>query len=192
MTFFFGILYLQYHMSRIAHWKKTGDVVHVGTVSIGKPKKPCSPSRAFLFGLPNNDAGFSVCLSCGGDFGFGFGDHAECLIVGFFAFAGFAPHLLAAFALLLGAGHVDLLGLESVGGEDRDAIGQDFNESPTDVVAVELSGQAGSRPVPGGCGRRRRRTRPSAARARRALRSSRTSRAARPPMPRSRRECARE
>lgn len=24
MTFFFGILYLQYHMSRIAHWKKTG------------------------------------------------------------------------------------------------------------------------------------------------------------------------
>jgi hypothetical protein len=24
MTFFFGILYLQYHMSRIARWKKTG------------------------------------------------------------------------------------------------------------------------------------------------------------------------
>jgi len=24
MTFFFGILYLQYHMSRIAHWKTTG------------------------------------------------------------------------------------------------------------------------------------------------------------------------
>ena len=24
MTFFFGIYYLQYHMSRIAHWKKTG------------------------------------------------------------------------------------------------------------------------------------------------------------------------
>ncbi|MFZ1941910.1 MAG: DUF4339 domain-containing protein [Terracidiphilus sp.] len=27
MTFFFGILYLQYHMSRIARWKKTGILV---------------------------------------------------------------------------------------------------------------------------------------------------------------------
>jgi hypothetical protein len=24
MTFFFGILYLQYHMTRIADWKRTG------------------------------------------------------------------------------------------------------------------------------------------------------------------------
>jgi hypothetical protein len=24
LTFFFGVFYLQYHMSRIAHWKKTG------------------------------------------------------------------------------------------------------------------------------------------------------------------------
>jgi hypothetical protein len=24
MTFFFGIFYLQYHMSRIARWKRTG------------------------------------------------------------------------------------------------------------------------------------------------------------------------
>jgi len=24
MTFFFGMLYLQYHMSRIARWKRTG------------------------------------------------------------------------------------------------------------------------------------------------------------------------
>ena len=64
------------------------------------------------------------------NFGFGFGDDAESLVVGFFAFAGFIPHLLAAIELLLGALDVDLLGLERVGGEDGDATGQNFNESP--------------------------------------------------------------
>ena len=71
----------------------------------------------------------------GGHLGFGFGDDAQSLGIGVFAFAGLVPHLLAAFALLLGARHIDLLGLERVRGEDGDAIGQNFDESPTDVVA---------------------------------------------------------
>ena len=75
----------------------------------------------------------------GGDLGFGFGDHAQSFIVGFFAFAGLAPHLLAVFALLLGTRHIDLLRLERVGGKNGDAIGQNLDESPTDVVARDAA-----------------------------------------------------
>jgi hypothetical protein len=67
---------------------------------------------------------------------FGFGDDAESLAVGVFAFAGLpSTFLVAAIELLLCARNIDLLGLESVGGKDRYAIGKHFNKAPTDVVA---------------------------------------------------------
>ncbi len=86
-------------------------------------------------------------LGGGGHLGFGFGDDAEGLVVGSFAFAGLIPEVKAAVELLLGALHVDLLGLESVGGQDGDAIGQNLDESPTDVVASGI-GAVDSMPAP--------------------------------------------
>jgi len=41
---------------------------------------------------------------------------------------------MAPIKLLLGAGDIDFLGLEGIGGEDGDAGGKDFNESLTDVI----------------------------------------------------------
>ena len=58
----------------------------------------------------------SVLLRRSGQLGFGFGDYAKGFGVGFFAFAGLLPLFQAAVELLLGAGNINLLGLESVGG----------------------------------------------------------------------------
>ena len=41
-------------------------------------------------------------------FGFDFGDDAKSAVAGFFTFAGFIPHFLAEFELLLGVEIVDL------------------------------------------------------------------------------------
>src|SRR5258708_33505552 len=70
----------------------------------------------------------------GGDFGFGFGDYGQGVVVGFFAFAGFVPHLVALVELLLSAVGVDFFGPKGVVGEDGDAVGENFNKTPVDVV----------------------------------------------------------